>query len=176
MLFTTRAKEITKQNKTDRRYSYFHKSRFVKEGRRVHVQTLLNTSRKWLENIYYAHLAQLPSEYKWMRTCICVLLLRHLARTSQTPIWRESSSGKVARAEITATSNWQLSRKLASAYHLSQDASLMTDCRHAEDTWPKRSCHWLLGRGMEKKNQTSYQSGFALIRIYAQLWGWESAK
>lgn len=41
---------------------------------------------------------------------------------------------KIAGAEITTSRkrNWQLSIKLASAYHLSQDAVLMTDHRNAE--------------------------------------------
>lgn len=41
VLFTTKTKEITKQDKTDRRYSYLHKSKFVKERRKVCVLTLL---------------------------------------------------------------------------------------------------------------------------------------
>lgn len=70
--------------------------------------------------------------------CFTVELFGH--HISDTHL-KASSSGKAARVEITTLRrrNWQLSIKLASAYHLLQDASLMTDCRNVEDAWSKRS-------------------------------------
>lgn len=41
VLFVSKAKEITKQDKADRRYSYIHNSKFDKEMRKVCILTLL---------------------------------------------------------------------------------------------------------------------------------------
>lgn len=86
-MFTNKAKENTRQDKTDRTYSYLDESKFINEKRKNCILTMLIQAQNCCET-FTTHL--------WLKycTCICALLLIHLAITSQKrKFLRKSSQG-----------------------------------------------------------------------------------